>query len=66
MYTCRIWLHYLSFITYGIKGLAINEYFSLKFSCKPSDLLPSESDPLYAVNPPLGYGFTSPNQVGVS
>ena len=50
------WMFKISFMTYGFRGLMINEFFNLEFRCDNDELVPPTDDDLANVTPPNGYG----------
>jgi len=50
-----IWLHYLSYLTYTLRGAAQNEYFGLQFQCSEADFVPPKTLPNFSLPPPNGF-----------
>jgi ATP-binding cassette subfamily G (WHITE) protein 2 (SNQ2) len=50
------WLHRASFLTFGFRGLVLNEFAALPLRCAPDELVPSAANALLALAPPLGFG----------
>ncbi len=55
-----IWVHYISFVTYPLRALAVNEYEGLKFVCKSQEMIPAQT-PENLLPPPLGFGNATVN-----
>mmetsp|Transcript_1025 Transcript_1025/g.1449 ORF Transcript_1025/g.1449 Transcript_1025/m.1449 type:complete len:1574 (-) Transcript_1025:154-4875(-) len=49
------WLHIISFMTYGYRGLMLNEFKDLKLGCDSDELAPPSDDPLFPLSPPNGF-----------
>jgi len=50
------WLNTISFITYGFRGLMLNEFNGLALTCNDDELVPPTSESDFNIAPPNGFG----------
>eukprot|EP00466_Bigelowiella_natans_P006919 jgi/Bigna1/52681/estExt_Genewise1Plus.C_100108 len=50
------WLNTISFITYGFRGLMLNEFNGLALTCYDDELVPPTSESDFNIAPPNGFG----------